>query len=208
MEFEIIQQGAEAIILLDKKNNLIIKERIKKGYRIEELDKRIRITRTRQERKLLEKASKLINSPIPKEDHNKNSTRIVMPFINGRKLASFLDETEIKESEEICKIIGNSIAKLHDSNIVHGDLTTSNMIIDENKKIWFIDFGLGFVSERIEDKAVDLHLINQAIQSKHYKDPERYFTKILEGYSISKNYKRTLDQLKKVEKRGRYKGRI
>ncbi len=70
----------------------------------------------------------------------------------------------------IFKEIGNLIGKMHNQNIIHGDLTTSNMIVNSNeKKIYFIDFGLSFFSEKIEDKAVDLHLLKRALESKHLK---------------------------------------
>jgi Kae1-associated kinase Bud32 len=92
---------------------------------------------------------------------------------------------------------------MHDKDIIHGDLTTSNMILKE--KVYFIDFGLGFNSTRIEDKAVDLHLLRQAFESKHYKHFEEFFKEVLEGYKLSKNWKEVLNRLEKVEMRGRYK---
>lgn len=192
----IIAQGAEAVIIHE--NDFIIKDRIKKGYRHPELDKKIIRTRTRKEAKLLEKASKLINAPNPiKTEFNE----IEMPFIKGKKLSEHLEELDYKK---ICKQIGNSIAKLHDNNIIHGDLTTSNMILTKDNKLYFIDFGLGFTSSRIEDKAVDLHLIKQALEAKHFlihKEAEKI---ILDNYN-SKDKTRVLEQLKKVEARGRYK---
>lgn len=125
-----------------------------------------------------------------------------MPYIEGKKLSEHLEQLEWRN---ICKIIGNQIAKLHDNNIIHGDLTTSNMIWNEKeKKLYFIDFGLGFISSRIEDKAVDLHLIKQALEAKHfsiYKEAEKI---ILDNYN-SKDKDKILEQLKKVELRGRYK---
>ena len=78
------------------------------------------------------------------------------------------------------------------------------MILKDNK-VYFIDFGLGFISNKIEDKAVDLHLLKQALQSKHYKIYEKGFNYILEGYRKSKNFENTIKRLEKVEKRGRYK---
>ena len=109
-----------------------------------------------------------------------------------------------KNSLKICLIIGKNIAKLHDSNIIHGDLTTSNMIYS-NKILYFIDFGLGFESARIEDKAVDLYLIKQALEAKHFKNFRAYFSTVLKGYKLSKNASSVLKQLEKVHMRGRYK---
>ncbi|MBS3092168.1 Kae1-associated serine/threonine protein kinase [Candidatus Pacearchaeota archaeon] len=204
---KLIQQGAEAKILLNEKDNYIIKDRIEKSYRLKELDVKIRKLRTRQETKLLEKASKIIDSPLPNEQKDKNSTKITMPFIKGKKLSEYLDKLSEKHAMNVCEKIGASLAQLHDNNIIHGDLTTSNLILDKKEKVWFIDFGLGFHSMKLEDKAVDLHLIKEALEAKHYKNHEKYFNHILQGYNLSKNHKETIERLKKVESRGRYKER-
>ena len=201
---QIIQQGAEAIII--KEGNYVIKDRIKKSYRIQEIDEKLRKTRTKREINLLEKASKIINSPKPLPD--KNKFEIKMPYIKGKKLSEHLDKLPKELAKETCKKIGQSIAKLHDNNIIHGDLTTSNIILTvENKKseVWFIDFGLGFNSMREEDKAVDLHLIKQALEAKHFSNWENYWKFIESGYKFYKNSDKVLDKLKKVESRGRYK---
>ena len=198
----IIQQGAEAIIL--KNNNKIIKERIKKSYRISELDEKIRKLRTRSETKLLEKASKIVN--IPKiHNSNEKTKKIEMDFIKGKKLSDNLDKFQLKKQLTICKQIGKDIAKLHDNNIIHGDLTTSNIILDKKNTLFFIDFGLGFISHKFEDKAVEIHLFKQALEAKHFKNWEKLFKEFLKGYKNSKDYNKTLQKLKAVEKRGRYK---
>ncbi len=200
---KIISQGAEATIY--KIGNKIAKERLPKSYRLKKLDNKIRIQRARKEAKLMTKASKITN--VPKPYHIPHKSRIIhIPYIKGKKLSEYLDKLDKKISEEICIQIGESIAKLHDNNIIHGDLTTSNMIFDD-KKTWFIDFGLGFSSEKIEDKAVDLHLIKQALEAKHYKNFNFYWENIEKGYNISKNAKDVFERLKKVESRGRYKER-
>lgn len=197
---KIIGTGAEAILI--HKDGMLVKKRIKKSYRIKELDEKLRKQRTKKESKLLEKASKLI--PVPKilktDEKNKE---IDMEFLEGKKLSEDLDN--LTNAEEICLEIGKNIAKLHDKEIIHGDLTTSNMILSGDK-VYFIDFGLGFESNKIEDKAVDLHLIKQALEAKHFKHYKKFFKAILEGYKISKHHDATINRLKAVEKRGRYKG--
>jgi len=257
MTQKIIQQGAEAKIILDK--DIITKNRIKKSYRISELDDKIRKLRTRSEIKLLTKSSKIIPVPLPlttlkKSERGDERAIIQMPFINGKKLSDELNKFPLKQQLQICKQIGENVAKLHDTNIIHGDLTTSNMILVEkfpahshsqinknsvNKKqktqlsqglsfnkfpakkssgadfvatsrtlapnIFFIDFGLGFISHKIEDKAVDLHLLKQALEAKHFQNWEELFDAVVKGYSNSKNFKKILEKLKAVENRGRYK---
>jgi len=246
-----IAQGAEAIITLvtprsEKNSSLttsqsiashsepfIIKDRIPKSYRLPQLDESIRKHRTKSETKLLEKASEIINSPIPQPQ--KDKFKIKMPFIEGKKLSEHLDSFSLTKQKQICKQIGESVAKLHDANIIHGDLTTSNMILtppqtslkksstlskSQAKKsgkanfevinpseasVYFIDFGLGFQSHKYEDKAVDLHLLRQALEAKHFKHWEELFNNVIEGYKKFPNYKIILERLKAVEKRGRYK---
>ncbi|MEK6817735.1 MAG: RIO1 family regulatory kinase/ATPase, partial [Nanoarchaeota archaeon] len=127
---KLLQQGAEAKILLDEKNNLIIKDRIQKSYRHPNLDNQIRKRRTKSETKLLEKASKIINCPAP--THTANIYQISMPFIDGKKLSEHLDSFTLEKQKEICREIGKSVAKLHKNDIIHGDLTTSNMILVED----------------------------------------------------------------------------
>ena len=198
MSEKVIAQGAEAIIKKSGKN--IIKDRIPKSYRLPQLDSKLRKQRTRKEIKLLEKSSNLI--PVPKIISSTEST-ITLEQIKGKKLASCLDTA--KNSKEICNQIGHNIAILHDNHIIHGDLTTSNMILSRNK-VYFIDFGLGFESQKAEDKAVDLHVLKEALEAKHFKKADQFWHIILESYKKTSNKeKETLKRLEAVEKRGRYK---
>ncbi len=200
---KIIQQGAEAI-LIQTSSSTLIKRRIKKSYRFPALDEKIRKQRTKKEFSLLQKAFKLI--PIPKiikiSDKEKE---IEMEFIEGKKLSESLNS--LPNKKEICIQIGKQIALLHDSSIIHGDLTTSNMLLKDNI-LYFIDFGLGFISNKIEDKAVDLHLIKEAFKAKHFEIADTCFNAIIEGYASSPLSLQVLQRLKKVESRGRYKQQV
>ena len=232
---KIIAQGAEAKIFLIKKRirhdpnlkeglirgNLvpfIVKDRISKKYRLPELDNKIRRRRTKAEAKLLTKASKIINTPKPLADPG-SGRMIHMPYIDGLKLSDELNNFELKKQKEILKQIGEAVSKLHKADLIHGDLTTSNMILKKEEiirhdpkltgevdkenfgSLYFIDFGLGFHSSKIEDKAVDIHVLKQALEAKHFRNWETLFNTFKKAY---KN-KQVLERLKKVEKRGRYK---
>lgn len=199
---KIIAIGAEAILY--KKGNKLIKKRIKKEYRNKIIDFNLRKYRTRREARILKKVSYLIDVPIVhKVDENKGI--IILDFIKGKKLSEWIEKFDKKKQEEIGKIIGLNIAKLHNAGIIHGDLTTSNMIYKEGK-VFFIDFGLAFHSNRIEDKAVDIYLLIQAIKSKHYKIYENFTKIILDNYfSFVEESEKIRNQLKKVELRRRYK---
>ncbi|MGB9748755.1 MAG: KEOPS complex kinase/ATPase Bud32 [Candidatus Woesearchaeota archaeon] len=200
---KVISRGAEAIIY--ENNNRILKSRPEKNYRIKEIDSKLRKYRTRREARILEKLEKL-NFPSPrliKVDEER--AEIAMEKIKGKKLRDVLKKQNFVA---YCRKIGELIASLHENNIVHNDLTTSNFIVSENNELFLIDFGLSFVSLKVEDKAVDLHLLKQALESKHYDIFEDAFRTILEEYS--KKYKEADDvvkRLKKVESRGRYKNK-
>jgi len=206
-----IARGAEAVIFEDK--DRIIKQRSKKSYRIAELDEELRKQRTRREAKLLIK----IPIPHPKLIESDDKEKIVMEKINGEKLREVLDT-----KPELARRVGELVAELHNHNIIHGDLTTSNMILtnarlvsSENQKdflllnpegeIVFIDFGLSFHSDKVEDKAVDIHLFKQALNSKHFKVYEQALKEFMEGYKKVNKHGEILQRLKAVELRGRYK---
>jgi TP53 regulating kinase and related kinases len=195
MNPKILQQGAEAIISL--KDNQIIKNRIKKSYRIQVLDERLRFRRTKSEAKIIEKLKNTISVPkIFKVDKE----NITMEHIDGDKLSETLEKLDYKKiSEEI----GKTITKLHDKDIIHGDLTTSNMIYKDDK-VYLIDFGLGFHSSKIEDKAVDLHLLQQALNAKHFSIADECLSIILKNYN-PKDKDEIIKRIKVIELRGRYK---
>jgi len=195
-----IAQGAEAkLYLTDSK---IVKDRFKKEYRIEEIDKKLRKSRTKREAKIFKKLEE-INFPSPKLIETDNKEKVVMEYIKGPKVRDILEEKDYKKlSEEI----GKKLAILHNNNIIHGDLTTSNMIL--GKEIYFIDFGLSYLSHKIEDKAVDLHLLKQALESKHYKVWEDCFKAAIKAYKKeSEHTQEVLKRLETVEGRGRYKSK-
>jgi TP53 regulating kinase-like protein len=204
MTLKLIQQGAEAKIFLDEKNNIITKDRISKSYRIKELDSKIIKQRTKAEKKILEKASKIINAPNPFP--LKEIDKINMPYIKGEKISTSLNEFPLEKQKGIMKKIGESVCKLHKADIIHGDLTTSNMILKDNQ-VFFIDFGLGYISRKVEDKAVDVHLLKQALEAKHFQHWKALFEEFKEAYSKgnSTESKIVFERVTAVEKRGRYR---
>ena len=200
MSQKIIDSGAEATIYLD--DDIITKERAEKTYRIKEIDNKLRKFRTRRESKILERLEK-IGFPAPKLlNFCDNTMKINMEFIEGDKLRDVLYKDPLGLSREL----GKKIGMLHANDIIHGDLTTSNMILANEIK--FIDYGLSFFSDKIEDKAVDLHLLRQALESKHYATWEECFKQALEGYRESyPEHHLVLKRLDAVEKRGRNKSK-
>ena len=204
MFMKAISQGAEAIIYRSK--NKIIKDRISKSYRVSFIDNDLRKKRTRKEAKVIAEISKIVNVPkIYSVDEKK--MKIEMDFVEGEKIKDYLDNKKYSEKDKqtISKEIGTQIGLLHKHNITHGDLTTSNMILSDNK-IVLIDFGLANHTNKIEDKAVELHLFKQALESKHHKIWEDCFKAFIEGYKSSyKDAESVITKFEQVELRGRNK---
>ncbi|MFH1590959.1 MAG: KEOPS complex kinase/ATPase Bud32 [archaeon] len=195
-----IARGAEAVIRLGEH---IVKERVTKGYRVEEIDSTLRKSRTRREAKVLERLAPTGFVPKLIKSDDKAMT-IEMEEITGERLAVCLEKQDIKK---ICTEIGQKVAEMHNQGIIHGDLTTSNMIL-HNGKVFFIDFGLSFFSTRIEDLAVDLHVLKEALEAKHHTIWEDAFKAALKGYKKHvKEPETVISKLETVEGRGRYKGK-
>lgn len=181
---KIIRKGAEANLYYGNwfGNEAIFKHRVPKKYRQEELDKRIRTRRTLNEARALIKVKTYgLNCPQVYEIDVDSST-IVMKYIKGEKLKDILEQMDDEKKVKLFKEIGSFIARLHQNGHVHGDITTSNMIITDKDDLFLIDFGLHEYSDSIEDKSVDLHLFKRVLISSHGKDYETCYGAFLEGY--------------------------
>ncbi|MBT7706677.1 Kae1-associated serine/threonine protein kinase [archaeon] len=201
-----IAQGAEAKIFLS--DNIISKQRIPKSYRHPALDNQIRKQRTRREGRILNKAlQRGVNVPevlnINQKGEPTDKFNLELEFIPGDRLSETLNNYPKAKQKATMKKLGEQTAKLHENDIIHADLTTSNTILS-GTKVYIIDFGLGFISAKIEDKAVDLHLIKQALEAKHWENWKELFNEFLEGYQ-HKETKAVVERLEVVESRGRYK---
>ncbi|MBN2454254.1 Kae1-associated serine/threonine protein kinase [Candidatus Woesearchaeota archaeon] len=193
-----IAQGAEAVVYEEK--GRIVKVRKKKGYRLPELDASLRKSRTRRENKIFEKLQEL--GFVPKLiGSSDKSMKIEMERIKGKQLRDTLTKANCRK---LCREAGEKIGMMHDKGIIHGDLTTSNMIFDG--KVKFIDFGLSFFSERAEDKAVDLHVLKETLKARHNGIWKACFDSVIKGYK-GKNKEEVMKRLDAVEARGRYKGK-
>jgi len=196
----ILYRGAEAILY--RKDDKLVKERIRKSYRLPQLDIEIRKRRTRQEAKLLLAARRAgIKTPRVFEAEG---DKLEMEFIEGKKLKDDLNDMEKKRRQEIAKKIGLILARLHETGIVHGDLTTSNMLLKDSE-LFLVDFGLGKFSNKIEEQAVDLYLLYEAMRSVHFKIFDEMWKIILKIYSQNyTNAQRVLKRFEEISKRRRY----
>jgi TP53 regulating kinase-like protein len=209
---ELIRKGAEASLYSGDwfGKDAIFKRRYPKSYRINNLDKAIRQLRTINEAKALIKVKKYgINVPTVYEIDKKTST-IIMSYIQGKKLKDLMVSLTPKEKKDFFFGIGRFIARLHFNGHIHGDITTSNIIITPEKDIFIIDFGLHDYSDSIEDKSVDLHLLKRVLISTHGNDYKICFDAFQKGYitEYSENKKSDAKEIIKniniIETRGRY----
>ncbi|MFB6292129.1 MAG: KEOPS complex kinase/ATPase Bud32 [Candidatus Nanohaloarchaea archaeon] len=187
-------QGAEATVTVTEER--VLKERERKKYRHQELDDKIRRERTESEHRIIREARKNgVNVP---ETSMKGDYRLEMEKIDGETLKECLEE-----NTEALEELGRHTARLHETDIIHGDLTTRNAIVAGD--VYLIDFGLAFRSQRTEDRAVDIHLLKQMLESSHPVDAEEAWRAFLKGYSSYEKCDEVMERLKEVEKRGRYK---
>jgi TP53 regulating kinase and related kinases len=205
----LIKKGAEASLYLEDWHNrkVIMKRRLPKKYRIPELDLMIRSQRTIHEPHIIHKA-KEAGVPTPTifmvdvADAN-----IVMEFVEGKQVKEVLDNVSEQERLSLSRLIGKMIGRLHNNGIIHGDLTTSNMILTPYVKVVFVDFGLSDRSIELEPKGVDLHLMKRTLQSTHYRHAKECFKAVMEGYAESvgaEEAKKVSAKIREIEKRGRY----
>jgi len=203
----ILYQGAEAKICKSKYMDFdaVQKRRINKSYRIKNIDSRLISYRTKEEAKLMIEARNYgISVPVI-YDVDLESGIITMEYLKGRRVKDILNNLTEKERAHVCRMMGESIAKFHNNDIIHGDITTSNMILMDDK-IHFIDFGLGEKNSEIEAKGVDLHVLMEAIESTHSKYSD-CFNYVLEGYKKESkdDANPVIKKIEEIVKRGRYR---
>lgn len=118
----------------------------------------------------------------------------------------------LNELEFISQEIGRLLGKMHSANIIHGDLTTSNMLVTQDSgsvRLHLIDFGLSYVQQSSEDKAVDLYVLERALLSTH-SNVAQMFGAILNAYQLvfKDKAKEILKKLSDVRARGRKRDMI
>ncbi len=208
-ERTLLKKGAEASLFLADWHGrrVVMKRRFPKKYRPTKLDVLIRTYRTVHEPQLMSEAKKAgVATPTIFQVDVKNAV-IVMEYVEGRQVKQLLKEISEDERIDVCVKVGELIAKLHRHGVIHGDLTTSNIILDRDGRIFLVDFGLGEKNTELEARGVDLHLMKRALQSTHFEFAETCFDAVMKGYAAVVGEDETKDVLAKVreiERRGRY----
>ncbi|MCS7125970.1 MAG: Kae1-associated kinase Bud32 [Aigarchaeota archaeon] len=205
----VIRVGAEAVISRVNWNGLdtVSKHRVPKPYRIAELDKRVREQRTLHEVRVMVALKRAGISCPAVILLDRNEATIYMQYIHGVELRRWLERGDIEEVKEVARDLGRIVGRMHRSKIAHGDLTTSNILIDESKKLYFVDFGLSMFTSELEDFAVDVHLLDRSLESVHYKLRELFMRNFFIGYAeiLGKDFTKNLvSKIREIRMRGRY----
>ena len=186
-------QCAEAII--EFKDGLVFKRRIRKRYRIKEIDERIRRERTRREARIISEARrKGIPTPVILDilDYT-----LVMERIEGNLVGEVI-------TPRISERIGELVGILHRNGIIHGDLTTSNLILGSDNILYLIDFGLSSFDSSIEARGVDVHVFFQSL-SATCESWEELKESFIKGYTRTlPDATQVLTRVSEIEQRGRY----
>ncbi|XP_076169548.1 TP53 regulating kinase [Ptiloglossa arizonensis] len=226
-EFELIAQGAEARVYkgvyLGKPT--LIKERFKKKYRHTDLDTRLTKDRIKAEcRAMIRAKAAGVVTPAIYFVHLERRC-IYMEYIeHAVVLKDFIEKNISKNinveylSKFIARELGKLIAKLHSKNIIHGDLTSSNVLLqnvneelsiekyDAANNFVIIDFGLARIESSIEDKAVDLYVLERSLLSAHSEIPllfSEIFNTYQKYYTNKNQCKEVVSKYKEVHARGR-----
>ncbi len=190
---KLVGEGAEARIYESRflGEKVLVKKRIEKNYRVKELDDKIRRDRTKKEARIL---SSLFISGVNCPELrfcDADDFSVFFTFIGGRLARS------LKLERDFFKKAGKQLALMHESGVVHGDFTTSNLIVSKGN-VYVIDFGLSDFSSVLEEQATDLLLFKKSVDAGDFKAFAGAYSK------IKKNASSVVKKMNEIEKRGRY----
>ncbi|NWT00363.1 PRPK protein, partial [Mionectes macconnelli] len=215
----LVQQGAEAHVYrgLFLGRAAVAKLRVPKRYRHPALEERLSRRRTTQEARSLLRCRRA-GIPAP-------AVYFVDYVTNSIYLEDIVDSVTVQDHiysvqgrgndtsslQNLAEKMGELLARMHDEDIIHGDLTTANLLLRppvEKLDLVLIDFGLSFISGLPEDKGVDLYVLEKAFISTH-PDTEVMFKALLRSYAAtSKKSGPVIKKLDEVRLRGRKRSMI
>jgi N6-L-threonylcarbamoyladenine synthase/protein kinase Bud32 len=187
----VVPRGAEAEVELGTD---AVKRRVPKRYRLPALDERLRHERTRSEARLLSAARRAgVATPVVRDV---DGTTIAMERVEGEVLKAALSPETVREA-------GRAVGLLHGAGIVHGDLTSSNMVV-RNGRVVLNDFGLAQATDELESRGVDVHVLLQTLGSAS-ADPAPLVEAFAAGYrSAFAGAESVLEREAEIRRRGRY----
>lgn len=227
----LLAQGAEALVyrthFLQPSNPSALKYRPSKPYRHPILDARLTRHRILSEARALVRCRREGVSVPAVLALDWEAGWMLMEWVEGQTVREVLERRKGSKGEEAGSLmgkIGQAIGRMHEVGVVHGDLTTSNLMVRERTKknsaeergngkqdvgeIVLIDFGLAGQSSQEEDKAVDLYVLERAFGSTH-PEAEDDFREVLRIYGESyKGAMIVLKRLEEVRMRGRKRSMV
>ncbi len=204
----LLRKGAEASLYRDSYLGfqVIRKQRVPKPYRHSKLDEEIRVGRTVLEGRLLSDAKKNgVPTPTLFQIEPETAT-LIIDYIDGTTLRDSIAAMSRSRIDEILERFGGYVARMHNGGIVHGDLTTSNVIVENGDALSIIDFGLGDFSSELESRGVDLHLLLRTLESSHIDVLAESWKAFQEGYrhNYNGNSDQVFEKVREIRRRGRY----
>ncbi|MFW9786692.1 MAG: Kae1-associated kinase Bud32 [Candidatus Thorarchaeota archaeon] len=205
---QVLALGAESVIYKVEQwgSTYALKWRQGKSYLLQEIDAYLRKIRTSRECKMMT-VSRTLGVPTPAiYSVNLEKYTILMDFIPGTQLKQLAGQVSQSNLTAFSNNFGRLIAFLHEGNVVHGDPTTSNIIVDEKSRLWIVDFGLSEMNATVEMKGVDLHLIHRALETTHWDLQETMLDATIEGYVdvLGAAAEPVLSRMSEIRERGRY----
>ena len=194
---EMLDNGAEAVVYLEEGpegKKILVKERVPKAYRHKEIDERIRTERNRTEARLMSEARR-----------NGVATPIIYDVEDFKLKMQYIDGVPIKYlvTPELSEKVGELVGKLHSAGIIHGDLTTSNLLL-AGERLYLLDFGLAYFDKGLEARGVDVHVLFQTFESTH-RNHEALIEAFKKGYhSTFIDSEDVLKRVEEIKKRARY----
>ncbi len=202
----LLRRGAEAEVVRGEWQHrpAVFKTRLPKTYRHPSLDQALRVSRMKTEARLLSEARHLGIPVPPMYDLDLHEATMTLAYLEGPTLAEFI-RSGAPEANDMCRALGTYLGRLHRAKVVHGDLTTSNMIV-QGSRLHLLDFSLGGRGADLEAMGVDLHLMRESFNSAH-PGREELWSAFFEGYGeANPGAEEVLAKVKAIEARGRYRG--
>lgn len=203
----LLYKGAEADVLRGRWHGLDAVYKVRKPlrYRLKVLDDSIRAQRTVREAEMLHSAKVAgVATPFVYFVDPPGAT-IVMEHVEGARMKDLVDGSP-ESSFPLFRELGRMTGRLHRAGIVHGDLTTANVVVRDGSLV-LLDFGLSSHATRVEDHAVDLRLVKETVSGAHPDAFAKGYEALAEGYLSevgAQRGKSVMRQLRSIESRGRY----
>eukprot|EP00884_Botryococcus_braunii_P013574 jgi/Botrbrau1/22217/Bobra.168_1s0048.1 len=211
--WKLVAQGAEARVFEGTflGRPTILKQRFNKKYRHPYLDAKLTTSRLKGEVRSIVKARKVgVRTPVVYYVEFE-ANAIYMEKVPGRSLKELMLSAKLSEQErhDLLTEVGRVVAAIHDGGLVHGDLTTSNILVrDSDRALVMIDFGLAYNSTIPEDKAVDLYVLERAFTSAHAAEDTAFNTVLASYRQHSRNWSSVLNKFAEVRMRGRKRAMV